>query len=51
MCARVEIARVREGILQQQVINREPVTLPGPSGPAVSLSEKIFIPVKEHPEV
>jgi len=42
---------VRESILQQQVINREPMMLPEPAGPVVSLSEKLFIPVKEHPEV
>jgi len=46
-----EITRVREDILQQQVINKEPLTLPEPSGPVVCLSEKLFIPVREHPEV
>jgi len=51
ICACTEISRVRESILQQQVINREPMTLPEPSGSVVSLSEKLFIPVKEHPEV
>lgn len=51
MCACAEISRVRESILQQQVINREPVMLPEPSGPVVNLSEKLLIPVKEHPEV
>jgi len=49
LCA--EITRVRESILKQQVVNSEPVALPEPSGPLVSLSEKLFIPVKEHPEV
>jgi len=51
ICACAEISRVRESILQQQVINREPVMLPEPSGPVVNLSEKLLIPVKEHPEV
>jgi len=51
MHAYAEITRVRENILQQQVVNREPVILPEPSGPVVTLSEKIFIPINEHPEV
>jgi len=48
---RAEITRVRESILQQQIVNREPLTLPEPVGPVVSLSEKLYIPVKDHPEV
>ena len=46
-----EITRVRESILQQQIVNREPLALPEPCGPLVNVSEKLFIPVREHPEV
>jgi protein quaking len=30
--------------------NREPMALPEPVGPVLTLSEKLYVPVKEHPE-
>ena len=31
--------------------SKEPLVLPDPAGPVVTLSEKLFVPQKEHPEV
>lgn len=30
---------------------KETLSLPEPSGPIVTLSEKLYVPVKDHPEV
>jgi protein quaking len=44
-----EINRVRGNVLYLG-INTEPVHLPEPLGPIVSLSEKLIVPAKEYPE-
>jgi len=44
-----EINKVR-GSLFHFTTNKEPLTLPEPVGPVVSMSEKLFVPAKEHPE-
>ena len=45
-----EISRVRGSVLSFSG-DSDALELPEPVGPTVSLSEKLTIPVKEHPEV
>ncbi|XP_045197734.1 protein quaking-B-like isoform X3 [Mercenaria mercenaria] len=45
-----EINRVRLCLFHNKSTAREPLNLPEPQGPIVTLSEKLFVPVKEHPE-
>jgi len=45
-----EIERVRSVIFQNEFID-EDLKLPEPEGEIVQLSEKIFVPIKEHPDV
>ena len=44
-----EINKVR-GNLFHFATNKEPLSLPEPVGPVVTLSEKLYVPVKEHPD-
>ncbi|XP_013408009.1 protein quaking-B isoform X2 [Lingula anatina] len=44
-----EISKVRVGLFHLNGSN-EPLSLPDPQGPLLQLSEKVFVPVKEHPE-
>lgn len=46
-----EIARVRASLFQINGVKKEPLNLPDPEGPAVSLNEKVYVPVREHPDV
>jgi len=46
----VEINRVRGSVMTFSA-DTDLLDLPEPVGPAVTLSEKLTIPVKEHPEV
>jgi len=39
------------GSLFHFTTNKEPLTLPEGVGPVITLSEKLFVPVKDHPEV
>lgn len=32
-------------------MKKEPLNLPDPEGPTVSLNEKVYVPVREHPDV
>lgn len=49
-CNCAEINRVRSSLFHWNA-NKEVMNLPEPSGPIVTLSEKLFVPVNEHPEV
>ncbi|XP_075146013.1 protein held out wings isoform X2 [Haematobia irritans] len=45
-----EIARVRASLFQINGVKKEPLMLPEPEGPAVTLNEKVYVPVREHPD-
>ncbi|KAF4521673.1 hypothetical protein B566_EDAN006261 [Ephemera danica] len=45
-----EIGRVRSNLFQINGIKKEPLVLPDAQGPATTLSEKVYVPVKEHPD-
>lgn len=46
-----EIARVRGNLFHLSGTKVEPLELPEPVGPVVTSSEKVYVPVKEHPDV
>lgn len=46
-----EIARVRASLFQINGVKKEPLTLPEPEGAPVTLNEKVYVPVREHPDV
>jgi hypothetical protein len=46
-----EIARVRASLFQINGVRKEPLQLPDPDGETVTLNEKVYVPVKEHPDV
>ena len=50
-CVFSEINRVRLCLFHNKGSAREPLSLPDKAGPIVTLSEKLYVPVKEHPEV
>lgn len=45
-----EIAKVRSSLFQLNGVKAEPLVLPEAQGPPITLNEKVFVPVKEHPE-
>lgn len=45
-----EIGKVRGNLFQISETKKEPLSLPEPEGPTVTLSEKVYVPVKEHPD-
>ncbi|XP_030369799.1 protein held out wings isoform X1 [Scaptodrosophila lebanonensis] len=45
-----EIARVRASLFQINGVKKEPLTLPEPEGAVVTLNEKVYVPVREHPD-
>ncbi|XP_052810092.1 KH domain-containing RNA-binding protein qki.L-like isoform X4 [Mya arenaria] len=45
-----EINRVRLCLFHNKSTAREPLNLPDTQGPVVTLQEKLFVPVKEHPD-
>ncbi|XP_023217321.1 protein held out wings-like isoform X1 [Centruroides sculpturatus] len=45
-----EIGKVRSSLFQNNGNKKEPLLLPDPEGPVISLSEKIYVPIKEHPD-
>ncbi|KAL7022332.1 hypothetical protein ACKWTF_012204 [Chironomus riparius] len=45
-----EIARVRASLFQINGVRKEPLQLPEPDGETVTLNEKVYVPVKEHPD-
>ncbi len=46
---KIEINRVRVNLFQ--LGTKEAVSLPEPTGPNIQLTEKLYVPVKDHPEV
>lgn len=46
-----EIAKVRASLFQINGVKKEPLKLPEPDGTPVTLNEKVYVPVKEHPDV
>lgn len=46
-----EISKVRASLFQINGVRKEPLELPEPDGQAVTLNEKVYVPVKEHPDV
>lgn len=53
-CLPAEITRVRKDMYNDTVnglVDKHPLELPEPVGPIVHLQEKLFVPVKEYPDV
>lgn len=50
-CLITEISKVRASLFQINGIKKEPLKLPDAEGPPVTLNEKVYVPVKEHPDV
>lgn len=46
-----EIAKVRASLFQISGVKKEPLILPEPDGDITTLTEKVYVPVKEHPDV
>jgi hypothetical protein len=46
-----EIAKVRASLFQINGVRKEPLKLPEADGPATTMNEKVYVPVKEHPDV
>lgn len=46
-----EIAKVRASLFQINGVQKTPLQLPEPDGTPVTLNEKVYVPVKEHPDV
>ena len=46
-----EIAKVRASLFQISGVKKEPLILPEPEGDVTTLTEKVYVPVKEHPDV
>lgn len=45
-----EIAKVRASLFQISGVKKEPLVLPEPEGEITTLTEKVYVPVKEHPD-
>ncbi|KAJ3666308.1 hypothetical protein Zmor_001758 [Zophobas morio] len=45
-----EIAKVRASLFQINGVKKEPLILPDADGPVTTLTEKVYVPVKEHPD-
>ncbi|XP_043269573.1 protein held out wings isoform X2 [Venturia canescens] len=45
-----EIAKVRASLFQISGVKKEPLILPEPEGEIMTLTEKVYVPVKEHPD-
>lgn len=45
------IAKVRASLFQISGVKKEPLVLPEPEGEITTLTEKVYVPVKEHPDV
>lgn len=46
-----EIAKVRASLFQINGVRKEPLKLPEADGVALTMNEKVYVPVKEHPDV
>jgi hypothetical protein len=42
---------VRASLFQISGVKKEPLILPEPEGEITTLTEKVYVPVKEHPDV
>lgn len=42
---------MRASLFQINGVKKEPLVLPEPDGPVTTLTEKVYVPVKEHPDV
>lgn len=51
ICCFTEIGRVRSSLFQVDGVKKEPLVLPEPDGEPTTLTEKVFVPVKDHPDV
>lgn len=47
----LEIAKVRASLFQINGVKKEPLQLPEPDGVPVTLNEKVYVPIREHPDV
>ncbi|GBP49456.1 Protein held out wings [Eumeta japonica] len=47
---KIEIAKVRASLFQINGVKKEPLVLPEPEGMVTTLTEKVYVPVKEHPD-
>ncbi|ETN61868.1 quaking protein A [Anopheles darlingi] len=45
-----EISKVRASLFHINGVTKEPLQLPDPDGETVTLNEKVYVPVKEHPD-
>lgn len=45
-----EIAKVRASLFQVNGVKKDPLVLPEAQGQATTLTEKVFVPVREHPD-
>ncbi|XP_054716354.1 LOW QUALITY PROTEIN: protein held out wings-like [Uloborus diversus] len=45
-----EINKVRNNLFQVNGVKKEPMVLPDADGPVVACSEKVYVPVKDHPD-
>jgi hypothetical protein len=46
-----EIAKVRSSLFQINGAKKDPLVLPDAEGAPTTLTEKVYVPVKEHPDV
>ena len=46
-----EIGKVRGNLFQINGKKQDPLVLPDAAGPPVTLSEKVYVPIKDYPEV
>ncbi|XP_068911186.1 protein held out wings isoform X5 [Tenebrio molitor] len=46
----IQIAKVRASLFQINGVKKEPLILPEADGPVTTLTEKVYVPVKEHPD-
>ena len=46
-----EISKVRASLFQINGVRKEPLQLPEPDGQPVQMNEKVYVPVREHPDV
>ena len=51
MVIQTEIGKVRGNLFQINGNEKKPMVLPEPIGTAANLSEKVYVPVKEFPDV
>ncbi|CAH1798232.1 unnamed protein product [Owenia fusiformis] len=45
-----EINKVRVSLFHINGVNKDSLTLPPPEGPVVTMSEKLYVPLKDHPD-